>query len=60
MIRKRDFGEILENFLAAGHLVFVETLPFSEKKNFFQQICPVYSREIFFGGLSVKNTKTKD
>ena len=57
MIRKRDFGETLQNFLAAGHLVFVETLPVSEKKNLFRQICPVYSREIFFRGLSVKNTK---
>ena len=26
-IRKRDFAEILENFLTSGHLVFLKTLP---------------------------------
>ena len=39
---------------------FLRPFQSAKKKNLFQQICLVNSREIFFRGLSAKNTKNKD
>ena len=57
---KKGFCRNSRSFLTAGHIVFFKTLPLATKEGLFQQICPVYSREIYFRGLSEKNTKNKD
>ena len=45
---KKGFCRNSRNFLTAGHIVFFKTLPLATKEGLFQQICPVYSREIYF------------
>ena len=57
--KKKRFCRNSRKLSGCRHLVFSEDPSRQRKKKLFHQICPVYSREIFFRGLSGKILKIK-